>query len=94
MSDLSEHNGGFVSSPSERTIRNLARNARNAAHVPESVCTSKRGEAQLKELNRSSGGPDEGRLNNRKLLEPPRGALALRQTQNNCHNMMMRSGNS
>ena len=82
MSDLSEHNGGFVSSPSERTIRNLARSARNAAHVPESVCTSKRGEAQLKELDRSSGGPNEGRLNNRKSHEPSVSALALRQTQN------------
>ena len=82
MSDLSEHNGGFVSSPSERTIRNLARHARNAAHGPKSVCTSERGEAQLKELDRSSGGPNEGRLNNRKSHEPSVSALALRQTQN------------
>ena len=82
MSGLSELNGGFVSNPSDRAIRNLARNARNAAHVPESVCSSKRGEAQLKELNRSSG-PDEGRLNNRKLHEPSHSALALRHTQSN-----------
>ena len=82
MSDLSEHNGGFVSSPSERTIRNLARNARNAAHVPELVCTSERCEAQLKELYRSSGGPDEGQLNNRKSHEPSLSALALRHSQN------------
>ena len=82
MSDLSKHSGGFVSNPSDRTIRNSARNARNRAHVPESVCSSKRGENQLEELNRSSG-PNEGRLNNRKLLEPMRDALALRQTQKN-----------
>ena len=83
MSDLSEHNGGFVSSPSERTIRNLARHARNAAHGPKLVCTSERGEAEKKELNTSSGGPDEGQLNNRKLYAPSHSALALRQTQNN-----------
>ena len=82
MSGLSTNSGGFVSNPSDRTIRNSARNARNRAHVAESVCSSERGESQLKKLNRSSG-PSEGQLNNRKLLEPPRGALALRQTQNN-----------
>ena len=82
MSGLSTNSGGFVSNPSDRTIRNLARNARNSAHVAESVCSSERGESQLKKLNRSSG-PSEGQLNNRKLLEPPRGALALRQTKNN-----------
>ncbi len=82
MSDPSKHIGGFVSNPSDRTIRNSARNARNRAHVAESVCSSERGESQLEKLNRSSG-PSEGQLNNRKLLEPPRGALALRQTKNN-----------
>ena len=82
MSGLSTNSGGFVSNPSDRTIRNSARNARNRAHVAESVCSSERGESQLEKLNRSSG-PSEGQLNNRKLLEPPRGALALRQTQNN-----------
>ena len=82
MSDLSKHIGGFVSNPSDRTIRNSARNARNRAHVAESVCSSERGESQLEKLNRSSG-PNAGRLINRKLHEPPRSALALRQTQNN-----------
>ena len=90
MSDLSEPNGGFVSSPSERTKRNLARIARNAAHVPELVCTSERCEAQIKELYRSSGGPDEGQLNNRKWHEPSHSALALRQTQNNLNNILRR----
>jgi len=82
MSGLSTNSGGFVSNPSDRTIRNSARNARNRAHVAESVCSSERGESQLKKLNMSSG-PSEGQLNNRKLLEPPRGALALRQAKNN-----------
>ena len=86
MSDLSKHSGGFVSNPSDRTIRNSARNAQNRVHVAESVCSSERGESQLEKLNRSSG-PSEGQLNNRKLHEPPLSALALRQTQNNfmCH---------
>ena len=82
MSDLSKHSGGFVSNPSDRTIRNSARNARNRVHVAESVCSSERDESQLEKLNRSSG-PNAGRLNNRKLHEPPLSALALRQTQNN-----------
>ena len=63
-------------------IRNSARNPRINADAAESVWSSDWGESQLNKLNRSSG-PNEGRLNNRKLLEPPRGALALRQTQNN-----------
>ena len=82
ISANTESLSGFVSNPSDRMIRNSARNARNRAHVAESVCSSERGESQLEKLNRSSG-PSEGQLNNRKLLEPPRGALALRQTQNN-----------
>ena len=74
---------GFVSNPSDRMIRNSAHNARNCGHVAESVCNSERGESQVNKLNRSSGGPDEGRLNNRKLHEPSHSALALRHTQSN-----------
>ena len=74
---------GFVSNPSDRMIRNSAHNARNCGHVAESVCNSERGESQLEKHNRSSGGPDEGRLNNRKLHEPSHSALALRHTQRN-----------
>ena len=75
---------GFVSNSSDRMIRNSAHNARICGHVAESVCNSERGKSQVNKLNRSSGGPDEGRLNNRKLHEPSHSALALRHTQVNC----------
>ena len=69
MSGLSTNSGGFVSNPSDRTIRNSARNARNRAHVAESVCSSERGESQINKLNRASG-PSSGQPDNRKLNEP------------------------
>ena len=69
ISANTESLSGFVSNPSDRMIRNSARNARNRAHVAESVCSSKRGESQINKLNRASG-PSSGQPDNRKLNEP------------------------
>ena len=82
MSGPSERIRGFASNLSSSMIRNSARNPRITVDAAESVWSSDWSENQLNKLDRSSG-PNEGRLNNRKLDEPPRSALALCQAKNN-----------